>query len=339
MNELAEICDYLFIMGYDYHGSWSTNAGPVAPLTGNDDYSSRNYTRTINEDYAGIDRNKLILGVPYYGAKWLVDNSNPYTSVIPKNQPDSNWIGHVDYKNVDWSSISSDVNFDDISQTSYYLTPNGSNYNLLWIDNASSLFFKYDFILDQQLKGVGIWSLGKDGNHNELWNLIEEKFTDSTTSVNDENLPGEFVLHQNYPNPFNPTTSIEYQVASIEKISIRVYDVLGRENKILINEVKSPGNYSVEFDASNLSSGVYFYVLEAGEVRLSKKMLLLQISSTHILLNNREKNEKIVCTCFSSIRNLTPWGKVVLPRLIYSFDKGPIDWNNMPDLSQYYLPK
>ncbi len=95
-------------------------------------------------------------------------------------------------------------------------------------------------------------------------------------SLKDEESPTEFTLHQNYPNPFNPTTSIEYQVASTEKVSIKVYDVLGREIRTLVNEQKSPGSYSVNFDASNLSSGIYFYVLEAGNVRLSKKMMLIK---------------------------------------------------------------
>lgn len=96
-------------------------------------------------------------------------------------------------------------------------------------------------------------------------------------SVNDEeDLKKDFSLSQNYPNPFNPTTSIEYQVASSEMVSLKVYDVLGREIKTLINEQKAPGNYSIAFDASNLSSGVYFYILEAGDVRLSKKMMLIK---------------------------------------------------------------
>ena len=276
LAQLAETCDYLFIMGYDYHGSWSENAGPVAPLTGNEIYNLVNYGTTIEVDYAGIDPSKLILGVPYYGAQWQTDNSDPYSKVTPKGDSDSNWVGHIDYRNIGWISRPP-PNFDPISNTSYFLSTRDRNtYELIWIDSDYSLSLKYDFAIKKNLAGIGMWSLGKDGNYPELWNLIEEKFADSTTSVNDENLTGEFVLHQNYPNPFNPTTSIEYQVASIEKISIRVYDVLGRENKILINEVKSPGNYSVEFDASNLSSGVYFYVLEAGEVRLSKKMLLLR---------------------------------------------------------------
>lgn len=95
----------------------------------------------------------------------------------------------------------------------------------------------------------------------------------------EENLdvvPQYFILHQNYPNPFNPTTSIEYQLVDAEKVSLKVYDVLGREVKTLVNEEKLPGNYSVTFDASNLSSGIYFYRMQSGKFIDTKKMILLK---------------------------------------------------------------
>ncbi|MDZ7766250.1 MAG: T9SS type A sorting domain-containing protein [Melioribacteraceae bacterium] len=85
-----------------------------------------------------------------------------------------------------------------------------------------------------------------------------------------------FHLTQNYPNPFNPTTSIEYQVSSSEKVSLKVYDILGREIKTLVNEVKSPGSYEVQFDAPQLASGVYFYRLTASDFVQTKKMILLR---------------------------------------------------------------
>ena len=101
--------------------------------------------------------------------------------------------------------------------------------------------------------------------------------TGGTTSVNEtDNLPANFSLAQNYPNPFNPTTSIEYTVPSSEQVSLKVYDVLGNEITTLVNENKSPGSYKVNFDSSNLSSGVYFYRLNFGNQILTKKMLLLK---------------------------------------------------------------
>ena len=88
--------------------------------------------------------------------------------------------------------------------------------------------------------------------------------------------PKEFRLMQNYPNPFNPTTSIKYQVASIEKVTLKVYDILGREIATLLNEIKHPGSYEIEFDASNLPSGIYFYRLTSDNFSKTRKMVLLR---------------------------------------------------------------
>ncbi len=85
-----------------------------------------------------------------------------------------------------------------------------------------------------------------------------------------------FNLSQNYPNPFNPTTNIKYQIAKPEKVILRIYDILGREVATLVNEKKQAGIYSVNFNSKNLSSGVYFYQLKAGDFNKVKKMLLLK---------------------------------------------------------------
>ncbi len=85
-----------------------------------------------------------------------------------------------------------------------------------------------------------------------------------------------FQLLQNYPNPFNPTTNIEYRIANAGDVSLKVYDILGREVITLVNKVEQPGSYSVTFDARDLPSGVYFYRLETGTYHKSRKLLLLK---------------------------------------------------------------
>jgi photosystem II stability/assembly factor-like uncharacterized protein len=100
----------------------------------------------------------------------------------------------------------------------------------------------------------------------------------------DKNRIINFTLFQNYPNPFNPTTKIKFTIPSnviLSEaknlfVSLKVYDVLGREVATLVNEEKQPGVYEVEFDASQLSSGIYFYTLEAGEFRDTKKLIFLK---------------------------------------------------------------
>jgi len=99
----------------------------------------------------------------------------------------------------------------------------------------------------------------------------------SPTEVNGDNtIPNTFSLSQNYPNPFNPTTIIQYSIKEVSNVKLRVYDMLGREVKTLVNQQQSAGRYNIEFNAANLSSGVYFYRIEAGNFVASKKLLLLK---------------------------------------------------------------
>jgi glycosidase len=85
-----------------------------------------------------------------------------------------------------------------------------------------------------------------------------------------------YSLSQNYPNPFNPSTIINYEIPKAGLVSIKIYDVLGREIATLVNEYRQRGSYSVSFNAANMASGVYFYQLKAGEFIIAKKMLLLK---------------------------------------------------------------
>ena len=89
-------------------------------------------------------------------------------------------------------------------------------------------------------------------------------------------LPTEYSLSQNYPNPFNPSTKINYSVNAETFICLKVFDVLGREVTVLVNEQQKPGNYQIEWNAENFPSGVYFYRLKAGEFTQTMKMLLLK---------------------------------------------------------------
>jgi phosphatidylserine/phosphatidylglycerophosphate/cardiolipin synthase-like enzyme len=89
-----------------------------------------------------------------------------------------------------------------------------------------------------------------------------------------DNVPASFALMQNYPNPFNPSTVITYQSAAAGRLSITVYDVLGRAVAALVNDWVQPGTYSVQWNAGSIPSGVYFYQLRAGSVSITKKLLL-----------------------------------------------------------------
>ena len=89
-------------------------------------------------------------------------------------------------------------------------------------------------------------------------------------------IPFEFVVEQNYPNPFNPTTTIKYQIPELSFVLLKVFNVLGNEVTTLVNEEKEAGSHQIEFDATTLPSGVYFYALQASSFVESRKMLLLK---------------------------------------------------------------
>ena len=102
----------------------------------------------------------------------------------------------------------------------------------------------------------------------------------STTILGIDNeqaeVPTEFKLEQNYPNPFNPSTNIKFQIPNSAFVNLKVYDILGNEVATLVNEEKSTGSYEVNFNAKGLSSGIYFYTINAGSFVETKKMLLMK---------------------------------------------------------------
>jgi ligand-binding sensor domain-containing protein len=120
-------------------------------------------------------------------------------------------------------------------------------------------------------------------NSNHLWigtlyglsEMIDPSITEIQTK-NNFNKPDKYSLSQNYPNPFNPTTNIQFSIPHSGFVTLKVYDVLGNEIRTLVNEEKTAGTYNIEFDGSNLASGIYFYVLRAGDFVQSRKMLIVK---------------------------------------------------------------
>jgi hypothetical protein len=101
----------------------------------------------------------------------------------------------------------------------------------------------------------------------DRWGVVSQLSRYLTvTDVKERSIePTQFALSQNYPNPFNPTTSFKFQVPSCEFVSLKVFDVLGREVATLVNDIRNAGVYTVRWDASSLPSGMYFYRLQAGK--------------------------------------------------------------------------
>ncbi|MEE9450264.1 MAG: T9SS type A sorting domain-containing protein, partial [Ignavibacteriaceae bacterium] len=129
--------------------------------------------------------------------------------------------------------------------------------------------------------GVVAWGVALSGSYAYVADQEDGIYiiqNDLLVGINEETSfsPGSFLLAQNYPNPFNPTTTINYQISEIGFVALKVFDVLGNEISTLVNEEKPAGSYEVDFDSQGLSSGIYFYKLQAGNFVETKKMVFLK---------------------------------------------------------------
>ncbi|MCX6163295.1 MAG: T9SS type A sorting domain-containing protein, partial [Ignavibacteriae bacterium] len=137
------------------------------------------------------------------------------------------------------------------------------------------------------------WIIHSTGSTIELWsvdfpsdttgyaigtNVVLKTTNGGVTFVagQSNNIPDEFKLFQNYPNPFNPRTNIKYQITNNSFVNLKVFDVLGKEVATLVNQNLQPGEYEVNFNSSDLTSGIYFYKLKSGDFSEIKKMLLIK---------------------------------------------------------------
>ena len=146
---------------------------------------------------------------------------------------------------------------------------NGPNVSAIRADNGTSRVVYLGFGIEQIDDRAK-----RDTLLSRSLNWLTENVVVSTKS--EVGIPNVFALEQNYPNPFNPTTSISYTIPKTELTTLKIYDVLGNQVATLVNGVNSAGAHNVQFDASKLSSGIYFYKLQSGSFVQTKKMMLLK---------------------------------------------------------------
>lgn len=148
----------------------------------------------------------------------------------------------------------------------YYSADSGNN----WTQVFNAGITQSDIDLQDNPSGcLTGWAVGYGGTIT--------KMTEDVVGINTNNsLPKEFSLEQNYPNPFNPSTIIRYSIPEANHVNITVYNILGKEVTRLINSNKQAGNHEVEFNAENLSSGMYIYRIESGRFAETRKMLLIK---------------------------------------------------------------
>ena len=180
-DALAEACDGLMIMGYAYHWGGSPTAGPVSPLSG---WGTYNITWTVN-DYltkTGNDRDKIILGLPYYGYEWPTTSGSAGASTTGNG--DAKFYSEAIALAESYGPL-----WNDESQTPWYRYQDGNNnWHQGWYDDSLSLSLKYELAIDEDLLGIGIWALGYDGTEPELWGALADHFGASAPPTTPTNL-------------------------------------------------------------------------------------------------------------------------------------------------------
>jgi hypothetical protein len=241
------------------------------------DYSNGTLSQLQTPQYAVFGNNPKLTFRQWYDIESGFDggnlkisvNGNPFQIVVPVN-------GYDDVISTNWGNpLGGEEAF----------TGNSNGWKEVTFDftgvlsNGDEVVFSFDFGSDESLANNG-------------WFIDNFTLTDIGSTIvgveNDTQTPNKFALSQNYPNPFNPTTTIRYSIPSVIArsgatrqsadllVQLKVYDVLGREVATLVNRKQAPGNYSVKFDASKLTSGVYFYKLQSGSFVVTKKMILMK---------------------------------------------------------------
>ncbi|HMN47533.1 MAG TPA: lamin tail domain-containing protein [Ignavibacteriaceae bacterium] len=152
-----------------------------------------------------------------------------------------------------------------------------SNGDQVWLENAVGEVIDTVKIPAMPIATTSYGRYPDGGPNKQIFTTITRGTSNVVTNVDGNNITiNEYVLNQNYPNPFNPTTTISYQIGKQSFVSLKVYNLLGKEVATLINEVKSPGTFEVKFDGTNLSSGIYFYKLTSDNFNAVKKFTLMK---------------------------------------------------------------
>jgi Secretion system C-terminal sorting domain len=156
------------------------------------------------------------------------------------------------------------------TQILYFLT--GPSVNSIRADNGNHKVVYF---------GIGFEQINDANNWGRVDTLVARSVSWLTDGIvldnpSEGSVPSEYTLEQNYPNPFNPSTTLVYSIPQESQVSLKIYDVMGREVVELVNGKQTAGSYSIEFEAASLASGTYFYKLTAGEFSSVKKMVLLK---------------------------------------------------------------
>jgi spore germination protein YaaH len=177
--DLSKVADAMFIMAYDFHRPTSDNAGPVSPVGGAGVHAEYDINTMLDDYLANSPPNKLIMGIPYYGYNWVVEENKEYAKRI-EGRDDIGFSQSQSYADImeNLLEVKPEVFWDELGQTPYftYVSPETTAIREVYFDNKDSLKIKYQLAKENRLLGVGIWALGYDKGYLDLWDLLGEEF-------------------------------------------------------------------------------------------------------------------------------------------------------------------
>lgn len=242
-------------------------AGTLTAVNNSSNNSERQFARRERLSEAIIPLFETGSGIPIYidhiGLKLQSDSKIKYLATVNITYPSLTTYEAV----LDAASL---ITLSSTTNILSYLQSTDQSYAEL--DSASMITLKFKVAnLPPPSSGYKRAYLIETFGHYDV-NSLDAK----NSKVIANNVPLKNQLYHNYPNPFNPLTKIKYDITKNVSVKITIYNILGQETKVLVNEFKKAGSYIIDFDGSNYASGVYFYRIEAGDFVESKKMVLIK---------------------------------------------------------------
>jgi len=270
LTGLANSCDYLFIMGYDFYGSWSDVAGPSAPLIG--DTYNISYALSSNNNYGPLVSSmpeKLILGLPFYGNKWQTKSLTPNDSVVKYSSslfyrdayPQSQQYGKL------WSSKYS---------VPYFTYTSSGKYYQAWFDDSLSLGMKFNLAKEKKLRGVGMWALNYDKGYNHLWQIIENRFvlSNEQSEVADANSRNKNLAVASYYG--KEETVLKMQSFKDQSATLQLFSITGELLYQQNYEISSGETVVLSLNQKVLSSAVVIYAVTTPTGFLTGKCIIVK---------------------------------------------------------------
>lgn len=269
-QKLLPFIDWFNAMVYDIHGSWTNHAGHNAPLFA----PSSDYDGSAHQGIQylhltrGIPKNKLTLGVPFYGKQFTA--SAMYT-------PQSG-VFDVTYSTV-LSRIQSgwEYHWDDVSQVPYLISP--AKTAVLTFDDSTSIARKCRYVKDEQLSGMMMWALGQDvvSGTQPLIESIGDALVSPNSIVDaDEQGLQNTIVYDIHPNPFNHSTTVSITLPEPSVTTVTVFDPLGGVMETIVDQFLPKGSHVFRWNAERFASGIYFCRLSVGQNMHTRKLVLIK---------------------------------------------------------------